>query len=256
MKILLVLLLFSQNVIAQTIKNKEMFCDSIIMTDGSIKMLQIKEIKRKKIIYVLCCNQCTVPKEMNRSIIDTIHFANTKPIEQESLFEKDSLTQSDTLVGIVKKNISIEVKNEKGELVNVNDGEFVKITVKTSIYNSNKTKYKNYRGQMRLTKEGLISIGYQRFGVNEIEQIITYKKSSREWAKKAGWITLGSAAFISTTSTIVFASLSNTDILYLVLTGIIVAPLSAVFFKVWKLDREKNKYDNRQGWQFTIMNQE
>lgn len=47
-------------------------CDTIILKNGDLLTCKIQEIKKKKVIYNLCCPECAVPREIALNDIDTI----------------------------------------------------------------------------------------------------------------------------------------------------------------------------------------
>ena len=90
----LLLILFANGTNAQNKDIPILLCDSIILIDGSVKLLQIKEIKRKKIVYILCCDKCAVPREMKRSDVETIfHNQERIIIEEKKIAEQENKFQ-------------------------------------------------------------------------------------------------------------------------------------------------------------------
>ena len=156
-------------------------------------------------------------------------------------------------IGWSQDNLCLELQHQKEDPVYLTTGDIVKISVKLPGDNLHKTKYQTFKGELKLTKKGSISVEENVFDITQIEQIKTVKSSSRNWAKKTGWIVLGSAAVVATASGILFARYNNTDVLAFTLAGILAAPLSTVFFKVWNSDREKNIYKAKKGWQFSMI---
>ena len=61
-----IILLSIQVVYAQTEEKRGLQCDSIIFMDGTVKLVQVKEVNRRQIIYTLCCYDCAVPREFKK----------------------------------------------------------------------------------------------------------------------------------------------------------------------------------------------
>jgi len=59
---------------AQTIVNKSPKCDTILFLDGTTKTVQVQEVKKSKVIYILCCEECAVPREFKLKEIDSIYM--------------------------------------------------------------------------------------------------------------------------------------------------------------------------------------
>ena len=104
MKITLVLItsFFVLNVAAQSDAQVPQFCDSVIMNDGSVKLVNVQELTRNKVIYFLCCEDCAVPRELKIKDVDTVIFNPEKKIPEEPKIVEPSpfLAESDTF----KKN--------------------------------------------------------------------------------------------------------------------------------------------------------
>lgn len=86
MKILLVLLIsfFIVNLNSQLHSQTYSICDSVVMNDGTVEMVKVKELKRNKLIYFLCCENCAVPREKKRNEIDTIIYYQKKEKPQQN----------------------------------------------------------------------------------------------------------------------------------------------------------------------------
>lgn len=52
----------------------ELQCDSIVFKNGDVVIGRISQVKRKRIIYIMCCEECAVPRELDRSLVDTIIY--------------------------------------------------------------------------------------------------------------------------------------------------------------------------------------
>ena len=66
-----------------TIATSDLNCDTIFLKSGKRILAQIVEVKRKKVIYVLCCEGCAVPREVKFDKIDTIFYAPEPKTEAE-----------------------------------------------------------------------------------------------------------------------------------------------------------------------------
>ena len=76
--------------------NKEdTLCDSIVMTDGSVKEVKIKKVKRKKVIYTLCCNQCTEERKLSRKDVVKIINSSGKTLFNKSKRNIDKIPKED-----------------------------------------------------------------------------------------------------------------------------------------------------------------
>jgi hypothetical protein len=69
-----IILLSIQVINAQTDEKRALQCDSIIFKDGTANLVLIKEVNRRKIIYILCCYDCAVPRKIKKNEIDTIIY--------------------------------------------------------------------------------------------------------------------------------------------------------------------------------------
>ena len=74
-----------------TIAVSDLNCDTIFLKSGKRILAQIVEVKRKKVVYVLCCEGCSVPREVKFDEIDTMHFA-IKPSVVETADNHDVAT--------------------------------------------------------------------------------------------------------------------------------------------------------------------
>ena len=91
---------------AQTIVNKSPKCDTILFLDGTTKTVQVQEVKKSKVIYILCCEECAVPREFKLKEIDSILYANppaSEPIESNTLITAKE-DKTDTLKINLNKN--------------------------------------------------------------------------------------------------------------------------------------------------------
>ena len=152
--ITLFILLQSASILAQPDINDDVFCDSIIMLDGSIKMAQIQEIKRNKIIYFLCCNECKVPRQINKKEIDTIisYRKETVPAEIESKEPK-------TLVNIDStKYLELE---KKGEVLKIIQGK--KVFVKVGSH--------KYSGDLRIIDDFTLMVNESFINLSDVDMI-------------------------------------------------------------------------------------
>lgn len=152
-------------------------------------------------------------------------------------------------------SLKLELKNENGEIVYLNQGDPVQLFLKYTDSSSNQSFQIKYKGDLKLTSEGKINIDNHSVDESRIAKIKTVEKSERNWSKNTGWIVLGSGTVISVTSAFIFLGTSNTDILTLAGIGILMAPTSTVFFGIWNAGKVKNKYQENEGWQFTVVGQ-
>ena len=84
-----------QRIHAQSDTN-HVLCDKVVMNDGSVEIVQIQEVKRNKVIYVLCCEECAVPREFKRKNIDTLIYNPKHRIATEVSIEKPKLVELKT----------------------------------------------------------------------------------------------------------------------------------------------------------------
>jgi hypothetical protein len=87
-----IILLSIQVVYAQTEEKRGLQCDSIIFMDGTAKLVQVKEVNRRKIIYILCCYDCAVPRKFKKNEIDTIIYFQEGWVDHQTQY-LDSLEQ-------------------------------------------------------------------------------------------------------------------------------------------------------------------
>ena len=109
--IFLSLILLSIQVSAQSEGKVSLQCDSIIFSDGTAKLVQVKEVNRRKVIYTLCCYDCAVPREFKKNEIDTIIYFQDKWIDQQTQYldhvkknKQATILQVDSKSGKMNKN--------------------------------------------------------------------------------------------------------------------------------------------------------
>lgn len=87
MKLLLSILFYGSFVSIYSQKDHlfDLHCDSVFFKDGSVQMVQVKELKKNKLLYVLCCENCAVPRKLKLSNVDTIIYGQItadKPVHE------------------------------------------------------------------------------------------------------------------------------------------------------------------------------
>ena len=65
-------------------------CDSIKLKDGQLIKGQIVDKTKRKITYIMCCENCAVPREIKRKNIDTIFFTEHETKKNE-INRRDSI---------------------------------------------------------------------------------------------------------------------------------------------------------------------
>jgi len=87
MKFLTTLLtsMFAFCINAQTDSNTGLNCDSVKLLSGDVNLLQVQEIKRTKIVYFLCCEDCAVPRTMKLNLVDTIIYSPESKFKNASV---------------------------------------------------------------------------------------------------------------------------------------------------------------------------
>jgi hypothetical protein len=94
MKLLLSILFFGflVSICSQKEHPIDLHCDSVFFNDGSVQIMQVKEIKKNKLIYVLCCENCAVPRKLKLSDVDTIIYNQT--ITEKTFQETEGLIKA------------------------------------------------------------------------------------------------------------------------------------------------------------------
>ncbi|MDC1245271.1 hypothetical protein N8Z79_07440 [Crocinitomicaceae bacterium] len=143
-----------QRIHAQSDTN-HVLCDKVVMNDGSVEIVQIQEVKRNKVIYVLCCEDCAVPREFKRKNIDTLIYNPKHRIATEVSIEKPKL---------------VELKTDPYKYFEVGiDG------YKRAIYQGKKVTIKidtmKYRGVFGIINDSTISVDNNQFALSEIDMI-------------------------------------------------------------------------------------
>jgi hypothetical protein len=108
--ILLSIILLSIQVYAQTEEKRGLQCDSIIFMDGTAKLVQVKEVNLRKVIYILCCHDCAVPREFKKNEIDTIIYFQDEWIDQQSRYLNN--------VEKNKETTTLQVDSKSGKMNN------------------------------------------------------------------------------------------------------------------------------------------
>ena len=90
-----------QTIYAQSDSSGTILCDSVVMVDGSVNVVQIQEVKNRKLIYTLCCEDCSVPREFKLKNVDTLiynFFRKSKEVkndfDNEQVIEENKLDSS------------------------------------------------------------------------------------------------------------------------------------------------------------------
>lgn len=137
------------HVSAQTNTN-EIFCDSVVMKDGTTEFVNIQRLKRNKIVYSLCCDRCAVPREFKMKDVDTIihHPEKSKAYAEAQL---------DSIPRLVFTKMKKE-KKEKGAR------EDAKVMVKTT------DGYK-YKGRLHILNADSIEVDNQSLALTDIKSI-------------------------------------------------------------------------------------
>lgn len=170
MKILttILIVLLAHGLTAQTENYVIEKCDSVILLDGSVKMMQVREVKRNKIVYFLCCENCGVPRKLALNEIDTIvfnqngfHIQELSRISAEKEVEVVKLENEsiiDTIIAIdelIFKNLT----NDK--LVTLKPGDYLNI----------KDLNGKYKGHIKSITKDVIIIEKQKTSTNDLEII-------------------------------------------------------------------------------------
>lgn len=132
MKILFTVLalLAIQIVDAQSTSNSEALCDSVLLSNGTVKLLNIQETKKNKITYFLCCDDCAVPRELMMSDIDTI-------IYRKDEISKETTTENMSRMGNTPQLVFTSIRNK-------DKSKKMKNESKTIIWTSDSIRYKGY----------------------------------------------------------------------------------------------------------------
>ncbi|MDG0972895.1 MAG: hypothetical protein P8O07_01940 [Crocinitomicaceae bacterium] len=138
-----------------------LLCDSVVMLDGTVEIVQIREVKRNKVIYVLCCETCGVPREFQRKNIDTLIYNHNKSATPETQAEEPQ---------IVNEPQVIEVKTDTSKYFEVE-----KNGRRRAIYQGKKVSVKidssKYRGVFGIINDSTISVDNHQFLLSEIDMI-------------------------------------------------------------------------------------
>ena len=157
---LFLLTLFAHPISAQVNDNNSLKCDSIILLDGTTKLVKVQKVNRKKIIYILCCDDCAVPREIKKNEIDTIIFIQDELIDEQVInldSQQEILSKTNYLIDSTKH---LEIMR-KGEMIQVNQGE--KIFIKAS---ENK-----YKGQLFIFNDSTLLINDSPILISDIVMI-------------------------------------------------------------------------------------
>ena len=113
---LISLVFLSFQIYGQTEKKSSLQCDSIIFLNGTAKLAQIKEVSRRKIIYIKCCCDCAVPRELKKNEIDTIIYFQEEWIDQPTQY-LDNLPKHEEVTPLKVKPTSARI-NKNSLFVN------------------------------------------------------------------------------------------------------------------------------------------
>ena len=152
--------LFTLEILAQVNEDNFLGCDSIVLIDGTTKLAQVQEVKRNKIIYILCCADCAVPRAFKKNEIDTIIFFQDELINEQAINLDSQRNISRRTNYVIDSTKHLEIIR-KGEMIRVNQRE--KIFIKVS-----ETKYK---GQLYILNDSMLLINDSSILISEIDMI-------------------------------------------------------------------------------------
>lgn len=152
--ITLVTTLCLQSIHAQSDTNN-VLCDSVVMTNGSVEIVQIHEIKRNKVVYIKCCEACAVPREFKRKNIDTLIYNSKKEIPNEVAVEESQIV---TVKTDPTKYFEVEIEDYK---LAIYQGKNVLVKIDTN----------KYRGVFGIVNDSTISVDNYQFSLSEIDMI-------------------------------------------------------------------------------------
>lgn len=130
-------------------------CDSVVMIDGLVEIVQIQEVKRNKVIYLLCCEACAVPREFKRKNIHTIIYNPKDRIPNEVVIEEPQIVEVKT---DPSKYFEVEIDGYKRAIY---QGKKVLIKIDTN----------KYRGVLSIIDDSTIMVDNNRFSLSEIDMI-------------------------------------------------------------------------------------
>ena len=146
--------LFLQGIQAQSDANN-VLCDSVVMTDGSVEMVQIQEVKRNKIVYIKCCEICTVPREFKRKNIDTLIYNLKKKTPNKVTVDETQIVKIET---DPTKNFQVRQKSQSHT---IHQGKKALVKIDTNIY----------KGVLTIIDDSTILIDNNRLSLSEIDMI-------------------------------------------------------------------------------------
>ena len=232
--ITLVTALCFQIIYAQPDTNS-VLCDSVVMIDGSVQIVQIKEVKKTKVIYIICCEACAVPREFKRKNIDTLIYNHENIATTETPVEEPQV---------------VEVKTDPSKYFEVEiDG------YKRAIYQGKKVTVKidsiKYKGVFGIINDSTISVDNHQFSLSEIDMI-----SKPRTGKTIGLIFASLPIQFTGLVMIGFAAMTD-DYLYFTGGTIMTGGVTAVILESKtgkRYPRAKNKKDGTliQKWSYSI----
>ena len=99
------------------------------MVDGSVNVVQIQEVKNRKLIYTLCCEDCAVPREFKLKNVDTLIYNSNREqknsnrdqtLDSLSIYLRHAKRQKTISLGLGDKiKISGPRVQAKGEIVSI-----------------------------------------------------------------------------------------------------------------------------------------
>ena len=157
-------------------------CDTLVLDSGEKMTCLVQEIKKRKIIYFICCDVCAVPREIKRTLVDSIILSNAtkkqlySPLGSQSESSHEQVSEIDQIISDSIPNLEIDtvlmLKKKFG-----NEKEFIiRKGTKLKVINAYGSKSK---GKVQFVSLYQISVGENIIDLKDISAISMHYKGSK-----------------------------------------------------------------------------
>lgn len=157
-------------------------CDTLVLASGDTMSCLVQELKKRKIIYFICCDVCAVPREIERALVDSIILSNaTKkrlhlPLGSQSESSSEKNTETEQIIYDSIPHLEIDtvlmMKKKFG-----NQKEFIiRKGTKLTVFDSKGFKYK---GNVQFVSLYQMRVGENTINLKDISSISMHYKGSK-----------------------------------------------------------------------------
>jgi hypothetical protein len=157
-------------------------CDTLVLSSGDTMTCLVQELKKRKIIYFICCDVCAVPREIKRALVDSIILSNASkkrlhlPLASQSKSSSDKNKVTEQIVHDSIPHLAIDtvlmLKKKFG-----NQKEFIiRKGTKLTVFDSKGFKYK---GKVQIVSLYQMNVGENTINLNDVSSISMHYKGTK-----------------------------------------------------------------------------